>query len=135
MKLLQYNEARLQPNVCMLCEQFHGEDAKVNYVDVLQDFECAVNTPITGRKYVCGECGGEIARVLGYTPNAEVTALENALEAAKMELEFIAAQGANHDELVSLGKALLGTFGPAGLAASVNAPKSATVRKPRVAAG
>lgn len=92
----------LQPGICVVCEK--GSASEKPFVDTLRTFEPGVITKLTGRKYVCQECVGEFANLLGFASPDQAQEMQDAVEAAEAaRAEAEARAAALEDVQVALG--------------------------------
>ena len=101
----------LRPNVCFICESFPPEGSVL--VDTFRNYEQDTLRPLSGRKYVCESCVGELAGALGLSSGvgervakAENDAYRRAFETLRHRLR------AQADELVALVTQPLSNLAP-----------------------
>ena len=79
----------LNPSVCTLCGT---KPPDTQWVDTLQELNLPFPFPLGGRKYVCGDCGGEIAKLLGYEKSDQILAALRERDEASQKASDLVAQ-------------------------------------------
>lgn len=106
MQIVEAGQPLLQPNICFLCESWPNPESGAPVVDVMRDFEAAVITPLTGRKYVCSGCAEDIARTIGFVPASERDSLLEELAERTERLARVEAMSAALNQAQDLQRVL-----------------------------
>jgi len=60
----------IAPGICVICERAHTE-GDADWIDTERWFDVGVVTFLTGKKYVCPSCAGEMAVKMGFASPGE----------------------------------------------------------------